>query len=74
MDIQTKYNIGDTVWAKLEYSKIPVQFYITTIGVDVTTSEFDDELHILIMYFNESSEYVYEQNCFRTKEELENNE
>ena len=74
MNIKTKYNIGDIVWTKLEYSKIPAQFHINAIGIDVMTSEFDNELHTIIIYYNEGAEFVYEQNCFRTKEELENNE
>ena len=73
MTIETKYNLGDKVWVISEnrIQCLPIRdFAIETSGV-----VFNDKCEFVscflqIQYYLDNSEWVEENMCFPTKEEL----
>ena len=63
MTIETKYNIGDEVWAIVE-NKV-CQYHILNI-----TAKKRMQTTIEVMYYIGNCEWRYEQELFSTKEEL----
>lgn len=69
MEIETKYSLGDKVWAMIENH--PTYFQIKRIGV---VKEKHGEKVITVTTYRGSTmlEPVMEQDCFNTKDELLN--
>lgn len=73
MTIETKYNIGDEVWAVIENRVQCLR--IEGVAINTLDETFDESgklvsYRLRIKYYFGDGDWVNEVNCFSTKEEL----